>query len=521
VKRHLVRVVLGLLLLAVFLGHAAKFYQIGLVTRLDHVIYDARLRLTMPAGVDDRIVILDIDEKSLAIPELGRWPWARDKVAKIVDKLFDKYGIVALGFDVVWAEADGTSGLPVLERLADGELKDNSGYREAIAALRPSLDHDALFAQSIKGRRVVLGYYFTSFREVRNSGVIAPPVLPAGTFGARPIAFTDWPGFGGNLPELQAAAAGAGHFTPMVDEDGIVRRVPMLAEHDKAFYEPLSLALARMLLGFPEVKPGYPPDGFMTRDYVGLEWVGAGKVQVPVDENAAALIPFRGHQRSFPYISLADVYLDKVDPDRLRGRIALVGTSAPGLVDLRATPMSSAYPGVGIHANLIGGMLDGSIKGRPAYVIGAEVTTLSVGGILLAFLLPFLSPLRAMLATVAALVAYAGLNLLMWQNAHLVLPLASSLLVVVAIFGLNMSYGYFVESRSKRQFTDLWAIRAARAGGPDGARPEPVHDGGEERGPDGPVFGHPRLHLDCRRAESAGTIPAAERVSYGDEQRDR
>jgi adenylate cyclase len=456
VKQHLVRVVLGLLLLAVFLGHAAKFYEIGLVTRLDHIIYDARLRLTMPGGTDDRIVILDIDEKSLATPELGRWPWGRDKVAKIVDKLFDKYGIIALGFDVVWAEPDASSGLPVLERLAGGELKDNAGYRDAIAALRPSLDHDALFAKAIKGRPVVLGYYFTSFANARQSGVIPPPVLPAGTFGGRPIAFTDWAGFGGNLPDLQAAAAGAGHFTPIVDEDGIVRRVPMLAEHDKAYYEPLSLALVRMLLGFPEVKPGYPPDRFMTRTYVGLEWVSAGKVRVPVDENAAALIPFRGREGSFPYISLADVYLDKVDPSRLRGRIALVGTSAPGLVDMRSTPVGGAYPGVEIHANLIAGMLDGTIKERPAYVIGAEVTMLAVGGILLAFLLPFLSPLRATLTTVAALAAYAGLNLVMWQNADLVLPLASSLLVVVAIFGLNMSYGYFVESRSKRQFTELF-----------------------------------------------------------------
>ncbi|MCG6876508.1 MAG: CHASE2 domain-containing protein, partial [Betaproteobacteria bacterium] len=370
-KQHLVRVVLGLVVLAVFLGHAARIYQIGLVTRLDLITYDARLRLTMPGGVDERIVILDIDEKSLAMPELGRWPWGRDKVAEIVNKLFDKYGIIALGFDVVNAEPDTSSGLPVLERLAATELKDNTGYQTAIADLRLSLDHDALFAKAIKGRPVVLGYYFTSVRDARRSGVIPPPVLPAGTFAGRPIPFTNWDGFGGNLPQFQAAAAGAGHFNPMVDEDGIVRRVPMLAEYDKAFYEPLSLVLVRMLLGFPEVKPGYPPERFMSRNYSGLEWISAGKARVPVDENAAALIPYRGYEGSFPYISLADVYLDKVDEKRLRGRIALVGTSAPGLVDLRATPVGSAFPGVEIHANLIAGMLDGNIKMRPAYVLGA------------------------------------------------------------------------------------------------------------------------------------------------------
>ncbi len=455
-KQHLVRVVLGLLVLAVFLGHAAHLYRIGLVTRLDHIIYDARLRLTMPGGVDERIVILDIDEKSLATPELGRWPWGRDKVAALVDKLFDKYGIIALGFDVVNAEPDTSSGLPVLERLAAGALKENTAYRDAITALRPTLDHDALFARAIKGRPVVIGYYFTSARDARQTGVIPPPVLPAGTIAGRPIPFTAWAGFGGNLPAFQAAAAGAGHFNPVVDEDGVVRRVPMLAEHDKAYYEPLSLAMVRMLLGFPEVKPGYPPERFMSRSYSGLEWVSAGKVRVPVDENAAVLIPFRGHEQSFPYVSLADVYLDQVDPNRLRGRIALVGTSAPGLVDLRATPVGRAYPGVEIHANLIAGMLDGTIKAQPAYVLGAEVTLLAIGGILLAWLLPFLSPLRATLTTVAALAAYGGLNLVVWQTAHLVLPLASSLLVVLAMFALNMSYGYFVETRSKRQFTELF-----------------------------------------------------------------
>lgn len=455
-KQHLVRVVLGLAVLAVFLGHAANLYRIGLVTRLDHIIYDARLRLTMPGGVDERIVILDIDEKSLATPELGRWPWGRDKVARLVDKLFDKYGIVALGFDVVNAEPDTSSGLPVLERLAAGELKDNASFRDAITALRPILDHDALLARAIKGRQVVLGYYFTNVREARQSGVIPKPVLPAGTFAGRPIPFTAWAGFGGNLPGFQAAAAGAGHFTPVVDEDGIVRRVPMLAEHGKAYYEPLAFAVVRMLLGFPEVKPGYPPDRFMSRIYSGLEWVSAGKVRVPVDENAAVLIPYRGYERSFPYVSLADVLLDKVDENRLRGRIALVGTSAPGLVDLRATPVGGAFPGVEIHANLIAGMLDGTIKAQPAYVLGAEVTVLAIGGILLACLLPFLSPFRATLTAVAALAAYSGFNLVVWQTANLVLPLASSLLVVLAMFALNMSYGYFVETRSKRQFTELF-----------------------------------------------------------------
>jgi len=455
-RKHLVRVLLGLAVLALFAGHAARLYQLDLVTRLDHIIYDTRLRLTMPGGIDDRIVILDIDEKSLAAPELGRWPWGRDKVAALVDKLFEKYRIAALAFDVVNAEPDVSSGLPVLERLAEGELKGHAEFLAALAELRPRLDNDAQFVRAIKGRPVVLGYYFTSFKEARQSGTIPAAVLPAGTFAGRAIPFSRWSGYGGNLPEFQAAAAGAGHFTPLVDEDGVVRRVPMLAEYEGRYYEPLSLAVVRMLLDFPAVEPGYPPERFMSRTYSGLEWVKAGKVRIPVDENAAALVPYRGEPQSFPYISLVDVYLDRVPVEKLRGRIALVGTSAPGLVDLRATPVSRVYPGVEVHANLIAGMLDGTIKERPAYVLGAELVLLVLGGLALAVLLPMLSPLRATVAAGAALAGYAGLNVAVWQMAHLALPLASSLLMTLAMFALNMSYGYFVETRAKRQFTDLF-----------------------------------------------------------------
>ena len=119
-KKNLIRIVLGLVLGLVLLGYAAKIYQIPLLNTLDAFVYDARLKMTARGGVDERIVILDIDEKSLA--EVGRWPWGRDKMAALVTRLFDSYGIVILGFDVVFAEPDNSSGLGSLETIAGGEL---------------------------------------------------------------------------------------------------------------------------------------------------------------------------------------------------------------------------------------------------------------------------------------------------------------------------------------------------------------------------------------------------------------
>lgn len=453
-KQHIVRIACGLAIVLFFIGHAAKFYQVGIISQLDNIIYDTRLRLTMPRGMDERIVILDIDEKSLQ--EVARWPWPRDVMAALITKLFDQYQISIVAFDVVFAESDFSSGIKRLDALAANEFKQVAGFADVYEKLRPQLDNDGLFAKAIKGRPVVLGYYLNSDADAKKIAVIPDPVLPKGTFAGRNIAFTSWVGYGGNLAEFQRSAANAGHFNPLVDSDGVVRRVPMIADYEGNYYEALSLAVVRTLLGFPKVEPGYPSDRFLHKGYSGLEWLKVGPLTIPVDETASALVPYRGEKYSFRYISLADVIADRIPAASLKGKIALVGTTAPGLLDLRATPVGSVYPGVEIHANLIGGMLDRAIKEKPAYMLGAEVVLLVIGGIALALLMPILSPLRAMLVSIVAMAMIVGLNLVVWSSAGLVLPLASSLAMTVALFMVNMAYGYFVESRSKRQFTELF-----------------------------------------------------------------
>jgi len=453
-KQNIVRIVLGLVITLFFIGHAARYYEVPIITQLDNIVYDARLQLTMPRGVDERIVILDIDEKSLQ--EVARWPWPRDIMAELIEKLFGKYEVAIVAFDVVFAEADYSSGIRVLDQLAQGTLKDVPDFLQSYRGLRSSLDNDGRFAQAIKGKAVVLGYYLNSDKDAKRIAAIPDPVLPKGTFQGRNIPFTSWVGYGGNLPQFLGNAASAGHFNPITDPDGVVRRVPMIAELDGAYYEALSLAVVRTILGFPKVEPGYAPDRFLQRGYTGLEWLQVGPLAIPVDETASALIPYRGHKFSFAYVSLADVLAGRVPLERLKGKIALVGTTAPGLLDLRSTPVDNVFPGVEVHANLIAGMLDKKIKLKPPYMLGAEVVLLLVGGVTLALLIPMLAPLWATLATLAGMLTITGLNVAIWTEADMVLPLAASLLMTLSLYIVNMAYGYFVEARSKRQFTELF-----------------------------------------------------------------
>lgn len=442
-----------------FLGDAAKFYRLGFVQFIDAKLYDYRLRLTLPQSGDERIVILDIDEKSLK--EDGRWPWGRDKMAALMDELFDHQQVAAVGFDVVFAERDNSSGLKVLQELGRNQFKDVAQFQSVLSQVRPHLEYDKLFADRVKQRNVVLGYYFSNSEHGgarSTTGMLPEPVFPPGTFKGRPISFMRWDSFGANLPELQANAASAGHFNPVVDFDGVVRRVPMIVEYEGAYYESLSLAMVRAVLGMPKLSPGYATT--KNKDYGGLEWLNLessqGTLRIPVDAEVSALVPYRGERGTFRYIPASDVLHGRLTAAALQNKIVLIGTSAPGLMDMRSTPVGEVYPGVEIHANMISGILDQSVRQNPSYVLGANVLQLLIVGVALSLLLPLLSPVKGMLLSVGMLTALVVANGLFWQVGGMAMPLAGVLMMVLGLFALNMTYGYFIESRTKRQITHLF-----------------------------------------------------------------
>jgi adenylate cyclase len=461
---------IGVTLIPLLLGllHAINWLPLTIVNRLDDIIYDTRMRATMPRTLDDRIVIVDIDEKSLA--EIGRWPWSRNKVAALTDQLFDNYKIALMGIDVVFAEADNSSGLKQLQHLAQTEFRAQAEFVARVDQLKATLDYDQQFASALENRPVVMGYYFTSDRDGRSSGALPAPVMRHEALMGRNIRITQWNGYGSNLDLLARSAPKAGFFNSLPNEgDGLVRSLPMLGEYQSQYYESLSLAMFRLLTGNPAVEPGFPQESLVSRTYgllasIQLKLDGR-TLAIPVNELVAALVPYRGpggpRGGSFTYMSAADVLTGKIPAAALKDRIVLLGTTAPGLQDLRATPVGDAYPGVETHANLISGLLDGKVLVSPDYQLGFEVFMLLASGLLLAIGLPLLSAPRALLLSAVVMGALVGLNFWLYLGHGLVLPLASMLLATFAAFALNMSYGYFVESRSKRALAHLFGSYVA------------------------------------------------------------
>jgi adenylate cyclase len=285
----------------------------------------------------------------------------------------------------------------------------------------------------------------------------------------RRLSVTSWSGFGANIAPLAAAAPQAGFINAITAPDGVVRALPLLAEHQGRYYESLALAMFRRLLGLPQVTPGFPPERFpperfLPADHAPLDSLrlvqGASELANPVGERLSALIPFRcpggPAGGSFRYVSAADLRGGRLTPGELRGKIVLLGTTAPGLLDLRATPVGEVYPGVETHANLLAGLLDGELKREPGDALGYELVLLVASGLLLAFALPLLSAAAAVSLTLAMLGAVVSLNTWLYLGHGLLLPLASALVMIGFAFALNMSYGYLIESRSRRALARLF-----------------------------------------------------------------
>lgn len=454
---------MGVVLLPLLLAllHATGMLAVPVLERLDLLIYDARLRAAMPRTLDDRIAIIDIDEDSLE--RVGHWPWGRDKLARFTQELLERQQAAVIGFDVVFAEPDGSSGLASLQSLAQGPLRGQASFAAQLERIAPDLDFDARFARTLEGQNVVLGYYFTSDRDGRARGTLPAPALDPAYLQGRPLRSTTWSGHGSNIAVLARAAPVAGFFNAMNDDDGVVRSLPLLAEYQGQYYESLALAVFRVLLGMPEVRPGFAPGGAgaAAPALQAIELHQEGRsLPLPVDERLATLVPYRGpggpQGGSFRYIPAADVLEGRLPAASLQGQIVLVGSTTPGLQDLRATPVGGAYPGVEAHANMIAGFLDGKSTVRPDYAIGFDVLQILGAGLLLAVALPLLSAGAAVSLSLGTLGGLVALNLWLYQVHGLAMPLAAVLAVVLLAYALNMSYGYFVESRAKRGLAQLF-----------------------------------------------------------------
>jgi adenylate cyclase len=456
-SRHGVRWLFGAAMTVVAILQVSGDLPLTAVERMDGYFTGLWMRIHKPV-LDERIVIVDIDDRSIA--QVGRFPWSRDIMAELTRRMTTEYGTAAIGFDITFPEADTSSGYGVLEKLADKQLKGVPGFREKLAGLKDELDYDGLLVKQFEGMPVVLGY---SISDEKPRGMLPPPAFTKDTLNGRTVPARGAASYVGNLPRLQEVAAGAGIFSAIPDVDGILRSSPLLMQIGDGYYPTLSLATVAVALDAMAIAPRFngAVDELTERqkangglDAIDLIYKEDGKRKrkhMLVGENLKVMIEFRGtggpRGGAFTYVSAVDVLNGKVDKKVLEGAIALVGTTAAGLNDLRATPVNSEYPGVEVHANLMKSIIDESFKHRPDYADAVDAVAVGLVGATLSIVLMLLTPLWAILLAAAAIAGVLGFNYYMYATHDLVFNVAGLVLLVAGLFVFNLAWGYFFEFR--------------------------------------------------------------------------
>ncbi|MDO4906076.1 MAG: adenylate/guanylate cyclase domain-containing protein [Lautropia sp.] len=387
------------------------YLTIPVVQTFDRLHQDHRLRW-MPVVPESSVLIVDIDEKSLQ--EQGRWTWPRKTLARLVDHIVDDGGARVLGFDIVFAE------------------------------LSPGDDQELV--EAIRDKPVVLGYYFTRQAGARQIGALPRPIFQADLFEDRVL--PDWDGFGTNIEQIGKVAQGSGFFNARIDDDGVVRSVPVLTPFDGQMYESLALAILRAY-------EGNPPISLREQDLSLSE-----RTRLILDESLGVRVPFAGAAGPgagrFEYIPATDVLEGRVDPQRFRDRIVLVGASAPGIGDRHATPVNRSTPGVEVHATLIASALAGGMPVVPwhaGYTIA--VLTIILGGMAALWMPRLGAPGILLLMSVLLAILY-GSNAWMFGGLGWIMPLAAPMLALVLIAVLNLAVGHFIEGKARRAVIQLF-----------------------------------------------------------------
>ncbi|MBY0508875.1 MAG: adenylate/guanylate cyclase domain-containing protein [Rhodospirillaceae bacterium] len=401
---------------------------------------------TKPRAVPENspVVIIDIDEKSLR--EQGQWPWPRTIIADFITKT-TALGVGVIGFDVTWPEADGKSMTEVVKSVPQSVI--DPATRARIQQM-PSNDHILAEAIAASGK-VVLGQSVVP-DKLNYEG--KQPLTSFAAVGGDPKRFVPRSGsMLRPLPILDEAAAGRGAFSLTTLLDGIVRQVPMIVSaEDNELYPSLSLEMLRVNMRAKTI-------GVVTDDALGgisQIFLRPPRVKeryvIKTDGNSYVYTYFRPYETfRNAYISISDILNDRVPREKIEGKLALVGTSAIGLQDLRSSPVDQILPGVEVHANILENILFNMQLTRPVEAKIIEILTTAVVGLLMVIIVPLVG---ARIGGMTFLAIAGGLLWYSWNafSANRELYDPSVPLVAALAFYFFLSYaGYAREEAQRKQ----------------------------------------------------------------------
>lgn len=432
----------GLLVFAVLISFLPIFNPLQIFSTLQNYSFDTFQRI-LPREVypGDPVVIIDIDDRSLA--EIGQWPWSRNQLANLTNQA---YAAAALGFDVVFAEPDRTNPENLIASYPLSEV--------LIKELGALPSNDGLFSQAIENHgTVVLG------QALNNNKNNKPYKAKFGlvTQGDDPKQFVaDYLGTQNNIKILDEAANGIGSMS-IGNNDAIVRQLPTFERIGDQLVPSLALEMTRVALGAStyQIKSSNASSEEAFGAHTGINNIKIGPLTIPTTANGNAWIYFTP-SRNILTVSAADVVSGAVLPEFFEGKIALVGTSAAGLLDLRSTPTEKNIPGVTIIAQFIQQIFANEFLQRPDWLFGAEFLTGLILAVLITLSIHALGPIGGLSILILGSGGIIGLSYYFFKSKLFLVdpisPLIISLSVYVAVTFFNFLFTELERSRVRGAF---------------------------------------------------------------------
>lgn len=408
----------------------------------------------LPSGGET--VIATIDEKSLS--ELGRWPWPRTTIARLVDKL-KKDGAKAVGFDIVFAEPDENSSLKVITDLSQEVKKFGINDKRVQGLLEKKkliADTDAALAKSIgKAKNVTLGYFFhLSKRDVAHVSEkeIAASAENITNSRYQMIQAETTPGESAlvhaysavtNLKPLSEAAENSGYFNAFPDTDGTIRWSPLVIKFQDNYYSSLPLSLLLQYLDWPMLA--------LNMAEFGVERVRIGDIDIPTDDSGRILINYLGPAKTFPHFSISDIIKGRLSPDNFKDKIVIVGATAVGIYDLRVTPFSSVFPGVEIHANVIDNILHQNFLQQSAWTSFIDAFSIIFFGLIIGIVIPRVKAVQGIMLSFLIVASFVVINTIIFSHLNIWLNVIYPVLTMITIFLGITVYRYITEEKEKKK----------------------------------------------------------------------
>ena len=365
---------------------------------VDRTAGDARFKARGKAATADEVIIVAIDEKS--VNELGRWPWPRTTMARLIDNLAPAK---VVGLDIVFSEPE-------------------------------TLERDNALGNAVKkAGNVVLGYFLReeatsepdkkAINQIDRSKIKIVKMLE----NTSSVPIVDLPGIETNIPVIGKDASGFGLFNILPDgNDGILRRSQLIFLYKGDMYPSLALEALRKYLEGDVVLQIAP---------YGVDGLSINDRELPVDEGGSFQLNFYGKGGTFKTYSAVDIIKGRLPREAIKGKIVFVGATEKGIYDLRVTPLDPIYPGVEVHATVAANVLQKRFLIHDSRVIALDIffiIFLSIG--LCASLTRVHRTFISLIIFLAFLLLHTAVNFYLFSSYNLV---ASA---IYPFIGISLSY---------------------------------------------------------------------------------